>query len=127
MHHAVRSVLAVRTPTQGQLFKAAAAPPGTRVMPAAVADEVTTAMQGVVESGTGTLARQPFPVYGKTGTTDNFTDAWFTGCTRTVCITIWMGDTKPRELRDASGAPVYGGTVPAKLFAATFNDYRALQ
>ena len=117
MHHAVRSVLAVRTPAQGQLFKAAAAPPGTRVMPASIADEVTTAMQGVVESGTGMAARQPFPVYGKTGTTDNFTDAWFTGCTRTLCITVWMGDTKPHELRDASGAPVYGGTVPAKLFA----------
>jgi penicillin-binding protein 1A len=127
VHHAVRSVLAVRTPTQGQLFKAAASPPGNRVMPAHVADEVTSALQGVVDSGTGVLARQPFPVYGKTGTTDNFTDAWFTGCTRTLCITVWMGDDKPHELRDGSGAPVYGGTLPAKLFAATFADYRALQ
>ena len=127
LHHAVRSVLAVRTPTQGDLFKAAAAPPGTRVMPARVADEVTSAMQGVVDSGTGIAAQQPFPVYGKTGTTDNFTDAWFTGCTRTLCITVWMGYDKPRELKDASGHPVYGGTVPAKLFAATFADYRALQ
>jgi penicillin-binding protein 1A len=127
VHHDVRSVLAVRTPTQGELFRAAPAPPGTRVMPAKVADEVTSAMEGVVDSGTGILARQPFPVYGKTGTTDNFTDAWFTGCTRTLCITVWMGDNKPRELKDASGAPVYGGTVPAKLFAQTFEDFRALQ
>jgi penicillin-binding protein 1A len=127
VHHAVRSVLAVRTPAQGELFKAATSPPGTRVMPATVADEVTTAMQGVVDSGTGVLARQPFPVYGKTGTTDNFTDAWFTGCTRTLCITVWMGDNTPTELRDSAGAPVYGGTVPARLFASTFADYRALQ
>jgi penicillin-binding protein 1A len=127
VHHDVRSVLAVRTPTQGELFRAAPAPPGTRVMPAQVADEVTSAMEGVVNSGTGVLARQPFPVYGKTGTTDNFTDAWFTGCTRTLCITVWMGDNKPRELKDASGAPVYGGSTPAKLFAQTFADFRALQ
>jgi penicillin-binding protein 1A len=127
VHHATRAVLAVRTPAQGELFRAAAAPPGTRVMPAQVADEVTTAMQGVVDSGTGVAARQAFPVYGKTGTTDNFTDAWFTGCTRTVCVTVWMGDNTPRELRDSAGAPVFGGTVPASLFAATFEADRALQ
>jgi penicillin-binding protein 1A len=126
MHHPVRSVLSVRTPAQGQLFKAAATPAGTRVMPAPIANEVTTAMQAVVDSGTGAAARQPFPVYGKTGTTDNFRDAWFTGCTHTLCITVWMGYNKPRELRDANGALVYGGTVPANLFAQTFADYRAL-
>lgn len=126
IHEPVRSVLSVRTPTQGQLFKAAPSPHGKRVMPATVADEVTTAMQSVVDYGTGQLAKQPFPVYGKTGTTDNFTDAWFTGCTRTLCITVWMGYDKPHELKDASGAPVYGGTVPARLFAQTYTDYRAI-
>lgn len=124
-HHAVRSVLSIRTPEQGELFEAAPAPPGDRVMPRRVAEDVTRAMQGVVDVGTGRAARQPFPVYGKTGTTDNFTDAWFTGCTRTVCVTVWMGDNKPRELRDSTGAPVYGGTVPAMLFAQMFTDYRA--
>jgi membrane peptidoglycan carboxypeptidase len=87
---------------------------------------VTTAMQRVVDYGTGRLAKQPFPVYGKTGTTDNFTDAWFTGCTRTLCITVWMGYDKPRRLTDSAGAPVYGGTVPARLFAQTYTDYRAI-
>jgi penicillin-binding protein 1A len=125
VHHPVRSVLSVRNPGD-QLFKAAQSPAGTRVMPAQIADEVTTAMQGVVDSGTGGAARQPFPVYGKTGTTDNFYDAWFTGCTHTLCITVWMGYNKPRALKDASGAPVYGGTIPARLFARTYTDYRAL-
>jgi hypothetical protein len=37
-----------------------------------------------------------------------------------------MGDDKPRELKDAAGAPVYGGTVPARLFAQTYTDYRTL-
>jgi len=126
VHHAVRSILSVRTPDEGELFDASDTPAGTRVMPATVAGEVRTALAGVVSSGTGRAAAQPFPVYGKTGTTDGFRDAWFTGCTRTLCITVWMGDNKPRELTDASGAPVYGGTVPAKLFAQTYTDYRAL-
>jgi penicillin-binding protein 1A len=125
MHHAVRSLLSVRTPSQGQLFKAAPSPAGERAMPAQVADQVTTAMQGVVDVGTGQAAHQPFPVYGKTGTTDNFYDAWFTGCTHTLCITVWMGYDHPHELKDATGSPVYGGTVPARLFAQTYTDYRA--
>jgi penicillin-binding protein 1A len=125
MHHPVRSVLSVRIPGQ-QLFKASASPPGSRVMPAQVADQVTAAMLRVVEYGTGHAAVQPFPVYGKTGTTDNFRDAWFTGCTHTLCITVWMGYNKPRELTDAAGAPVYGGTIPAHIFAQTYTDYRAL-
>jgi penicillin-binding protein 1A len=109
------------------LFRATSSPPGTRVMPAGVASEVAAAMRGVVDSGTGSAARQPFPVYGKTGTTEHSTDAWFTGCTRTLCITVWMGDTKPRELRDSAGAPVLGGTLPAELFAATFAGYHGPQ
>ena len=96
VHHPVRSVLSVRTPTQGQLFRAAAQPAGDRVMPATIADEVTTAMRaGRRSTAPGHLARQPFPVYGKTGTTDDFTDAWFTGCTQTLCITVWMGYDRP--------------------------------
>jgi penicillin-binding protein 1A len=126
IHHAVRSVLSVRLDGQRPLFKAPPDPTGSRVMPTQIADEVTSAMQGVVDSGTGGAARQPFPVYGKTGTTDNFYDAWFTGCTRTICITVWMGYDKPHALKDSSGAPVYGGTIPARLFAQTFTDYRNL-
>jgi penicillin-binding protein 1A len=137
VHHPVRTVLSVRTPAQGQLFRASAKPEGERVMPAAIADEVTGAMGQVVQYGTGRAARQPFPVYGKTGTTDDFTNAWFTGCTKAVCITVWMGYDRPyrtihgkvvaHQLRDKYGAPVYGGTVPAEIFARIFSDYRSLQ
>jgi penicillin-binding protein 1A len=137
VHHPVRTVLSVRTPTEGELFQATSHPAGMRVMPATIADEVTSAMGEVVSYGTGTAARQPFPIYGKTGTTDDFTNAWFTGCTRAVCITVWMGYDKPyetvhgkvvaHELHDAYGAPVYGGTVPAEIFSRIFSDYRTLQ
>ncbi|HVX68274.1 MAG TPA: transglycosylase domain-containing protein [Mycobacteriales bacterium] len=137
VHHPVRTVLSVHTPAQGQLFRAASKPDGERVMPATVADEVTSAMGEVVQYGTGRAARQAFPVYGKTGTTDDFTNAWFAGCTRAICITVWMGYDKPyhrvhgqvvaRSLHNAYGAPVYGGTVPAQMFARILSNYRTLR
>jgi membrane peptidoglycan carboxypeptidase len=90
----------------------------------------------VVQYGTGRAARQPFPIYGKTGTTDDFTNAWFSGCSKALCITVWMGYDRPyhrvngqivaHQLRTSYGAPVYGGTLPAQMFARIFNDYRAL-
>lgn len=136
IHHPVRTVLSVRTPAQGELFRASSRPAGNRVMPATIADEVTSVMGDVVSYGTGAAARQPFPIYGKTGTTDDYTNAWFTGCTRAVCITVWMGYDRPyqrvhgqyvaHELRDAYGSPVFGGTVPAEIFSRIFSNYREL-
>jgi len=109
--------------------------PGTRVMPKKIADEVTKVMGDVVDHGTGTAARQPFPVYGKTGTTDHFLNAWFTGCTPTLCISVWMGydkeylhhGTVPHSMNDVEGqGQVFGGKLPAEIFAKMFSDYRTL-
>jgi penicillin-binding protein 1A len=136
VHHAPRSVLRVRSGLDGDLFKAAPQPRGNRAIPRSVADQVASVMQGVVDQGTGTAARQPFPVYGKTGTTDDFTNAWFTGCSRTLCIAVWMGYDKqylhngkvPHSMRNVEGqSEVFGGTLPAKIFAQTWDDYRTLQ
>src|SRR3954452_21799331 len=136
IHHSPRSVLRVRSAAQGDLFAAPARPRGNRVLPAHVASEVKSVMQGVVDSGTGTAARQPFAVYGKTGTTDDFTNAWFTGCSDTLCIAVWMGYDKqyvdhgrlPHSMKNVEGVPeVFGGTLPARIFAKTFDNYRTLQ
>ena len=135
VHHGPRSILRVHSGADGQLYSAPPKPHGDRVMPRSVADQVTGVMQQVVDSGTGTAARQPFPVYGKTGTTDDFTNAWFTGCTRTLCIAVWMGYEKqylhngkdPHRMILPGVGEVFGGTLPAKIFAQTWNDYRILQ
>ena len=112
------------------LYRPPAAPAGRRVMSAAVAGQVVEAMAGVVAQGTGTAAAQPFVVYGKTGTTNSFEDAWFTGCTispEPLCITVWMGYDHPRPMTDVEGVrPVFGGTLPAEIFARIWSDYRAL-
>src|SRR4051812_24050311 len=57
-----------------------------------VADEVTTALQQVVVRGTGTHARlADRPVAGKTGTGQEWRDAWFIGFTPDVVTAVWMG------------------------------------
>ena len=52
-----------------------------------------TLLQGVVKSGTGTRAsaRAIVPVAGKTGTTENYGDAWFVGWTRDYTVAVWVG------------------------------------
>jgi penicillin-binding protein 1A len=134
--HGPRSVLRVHSALDGNLFSASARPDGQRAIPRGVAEQVTSAMQGVVDSGTGVEARQPFPVFGKTGTTDDFTNAWFTGCTHTLCISVWMGYDRPylhhghvpHSMVNIEGEPeVFGGTLPARIFAQTWSGYRALQ
>jgi penicillin-binding protein 1A len=103
-----------------------------RVLPANIADDVTSAMKDVVDHGTGTAARQTFPVYGKTGTTDEATDAWFVGCVRApqyVCIATWMGYEDHQSMHDIAGQKglIFGGTLPAKIFARTFEILREIQ
>lgn len=135
VHHSPRSILNVRSRDDGNLYSAPTTADGNRVMPRSVADQVTEVMQQVVDQGTGTAARQPFPVYGKTGTTDDFTNAWFTGCTRTLCIAVWMGYEKqyfhngqqPHSMNLPGVGEVFGGTLPARIFAQTWDDYRTLQ
>ena len=49
-------------------------------------------LQGVVRSGTGWRARTlPAPIGGKTGTTNDFTDAWFIGFTPSLTVGVWVG------------------------------------
>jgi membrane peptidoglycan carboxypeptidase len=136
VHHVPNSLLLVQSAGDGNVFDNRHRGPGNRVMPKKVADAVTQVMGDVVDHGTGTEARQPFPVYGKTGTTDNFTNAWFTGCTPTLCISVWMGYDKeyvahgrvPHSMKNVEGQPeVFGGTLPAQIFAKTFSNFRALQ
>jgi penicillin-binding protein 1A len=67
----------------------------------------------VVSSGTGTAAnRGQWPVFGKTGTTNDSADVWFSGCTRQVCAATWVGHPEGRV--PMPGA--YGGTVAAPVW-----------
>jgi penicillin-binding protein 1A len=90
-----------------------------RVFPAKVG-QVTKDMLGlVVSAGTGRAAQvgDEF-VWGKTGTTENYGDAWFVGGNEDMTVAIWVGyadKLQPMEFEHAGG-PVAGGTFPAEIF-----------
>jgi 1A family penicillin-binding protein len=75
-----------------------------------VAFQMTTMLQDVVERGTGAAARSlgvRGPVAGKTGTTDDYHDAWFVGYSSSVVVGVWVGFDQPAAIgRDAYGARV---------------------
>ena len=58
-------------------------------------------MRGVVERGTGRGARRlEWPVGGKTGTMDEYTDAWFVGFDPEITVGVWVGYNEKRTLGD---------------------------
>lgn len=81
-------------------------PQGREVIDPAVALTLTDLLRGVVERGTGTAARAlERPVAGKTGTTNDFSNAWFVGYTPSVVAGVWIGHDRPRSLGpDETGA-----------------------
>lgn len=65
-----------------------------RVIPASLAFVVTNLMKGVIENGTGRRAIRSGlkrPAAGKTGTTDDYKDAWFVGYTSRLATGVWVG------------------------------------
>jgi penicillin-binding protein 1A len=80
---------------------------------------LTSMLQDVVESGTGQRAALPDrPVAGKTGTTENYGDAWFVGYTPQLVVAVWVGypNKLVPMLTEFGGQPVAGGTYPALIW-----------
>ncbi len=89
-----------------------------RVFPEEVAQQATDLLEGVVVGGTGTQAAIGEFAAGKTGTTENYGDAWFCGFTEDLTACVWVGypeGTKPM-LTEFGGQPVAGGTFPAQIW-----------
>jgi penicillin-binding protein 1A len=90
-----------------------------RVLTPTQADLVTYALEGVVTHGTGTAAALAGrPVAGKTGTAQNFQDAWFCGYTPQLATCVWVGFPQGEiPMHDIDGFPdVFGGSVPALIW-----------
>ena len=86
---------------------------------AALVDEL---LSNVVKEGTGRARSSPtaVPQAGKTGTTENYGDAWFVGFTPNLVAAVWVG--YPNKLvpmtTEYHGGPVAGGTYPALIWKA---------
>jgi penicillin-binding protein 1A len=88
------------------------------VYPQDYADIVNHALKQVIENGTGTAARIGRDAAGKTGTTDDYADAWFVGYTPRIGTAVWMGyaaDTN-RKMTNVHGIQVAGGTLPTRIW-----------
>jgi penicillin-binding protein 1A len=90
-----------------------------QVMDANNAAHLTSILQGVVEDGTGERAQLgDRPAAGKTGTTENYGDAWFVGYTPQLAVAVWVGypNRLTPMLTEFEGEEVAGGTYPALIW-----------
>ena len=102
---------------QGKVIERFASP-RRRVLERSQADVVNFVLRQVVERGTGTGAAIDEPVAGKTGTTQDFGDAWFVGYTPKLTAAVWMGypEGQSRAMVNVHGRRVNGGSFPAAIF-----------
>lgn len=119
MHCAPHGILEV-TDAQGEVLMRTQ-PECRRAIDGSVAALATDILAGVVERGTGrrngSIGR---PAAAKTGTTDEYTDAWYVGFTPQLSTAVWMGypDSTKRKLLNIHGLrQVFGGSLPAQIWA----------
>ena len=77
------------------------------------ANELTSMLMGVIARGTGTGANIGRPAAGKTGTTDNYQDAWFVGYVPDLVAGVWVGCDDNSRMGNMTG-----GTTPAAIWKA---------
>jgi penicillin-binding protein 1A len=92
-------------------------PKRKRVIPDWVAAEVTRILEENMTAGTGTGAYFGKTSAGKTGTTDNYADAWFCGFIPGLEATVWIGYPQGEiPMRSVHGISVSGPTFPATIW-----------
>jgi penicillin-binding protein 1A len=85
-----------------------------QVLDPMTAYQITSMMEGVVQRGTATVLRDiNKPVAGKTGTTNDWKDAWFVGFTPDLAVGVYIGYDKPRSLGQGNAAT--GGHLAAPI------------
>ncbi len=92
------------------LYRRGGSGPG-RVVRAGDVAAMNEMLAAAVRHGTGRKAAINRPVAGKTGTSQNFRDAWFIGFSADLIAGVWMGNDDGKPMRD-----VTGGGAPAKLW-----------
>lgn len=103
----------------------------TNVLGPATSEAMDSFLRSAVTSGTGTAAASVANARGKTGTTNDFKDAWFCGYTdELICIT-WVSNAtydpkRTPPYRYGSMAGVFGGEVCARMFAAALKPIQKL-
>jgi penicillin-binding protein 1A len=100
-------------------------PEPKRVLPEPVAYEVTKLLHDNITEGTGTAAYTGCAGQaGKTGTTDEYTDAWFSGYQPNLATAVWVGYPESNDVSMSSvhGITVFGGTFPAEIWHSLYSN-----
>jgi penicillin-binding protein 1A len=90
------------------------------VLDPGTAYQVVDMMKAVVDTGSGQRVREhgfTRPCAAKTGTSNNFMDAWFTGFTPALCTSVWIGFDRQARLADKHGVGITGGRGAAPIWA----------
>jgi penicillin-binding protein 1A len=96
-----------------------------RVLTEPVAWEVTRVLHDNITEGTGTAAYTGCAGQaGKTGTTDEYTDAWFAGYQPNLATAVWVGYPESNDVSMSSvhGITVFGGTFPAEIWHSLYSE-----
>ena len=97
--------------SRGKVLYSASRPRITKVLSTDTAAVMTAMLRTVIEHGTGMAANIGKPAAGKTGTTDDYKDAWFVGYTPSVVMGVWVGNDDNSKMGGLTG-----GTVPALIW-----------
>ena len=102
----------IRTPDGALLYERSGSGMG-RVVEAVHVGQMNHMLMQAIRSGTGKQANLGTrPAAGKTGTTQDFKDAWFVGYTRQLVTGVWIG----ADTGQTMGKGVTGGTLPAQVW-----------
>jgi penicillin-binding protein 1A len=122
VHHDPMAVTKVVFPN-GRVERPEQAQP-QRVLSRPVAWEVTRLLHDNITEGTGTAAYTGCAGQaGKTGTTDEYTDAWFSGYQPNLETAVWVGYPESNDISMSSvhGIIVFGGTFPAEIWHSLYS------
>jgi penicillin-binding protein 1A len=92
-----------------------------RVLDPGVADQVSAILEQAVQRGTGTAAQLDRPVAGKTGTGQDYRNAWFCGYVPQLATAVWVGYAGAEQLPmtpPRTAISVTGGSYPARIWQA---------
>ena len=128
LRHRPVAITRIVDPTKGEVIYEDRSEP-TRALQPGTAYIVTTALQQVVQRGTGYAANIGRPVAGKTGTAQEYRDAWFAGYTPDLSAAVWVGypegeiemkpscyTTTPCRPTRINQTGVTGGSYPAQIW-----------
>jgi penicillin-binding protein 1A len=98
-------------------------PKTTQAFSSREAGVLTSALEAVVQNGTGTAAAVGRPMAGKTGTTENYGNAWFIGYVPQLSTAVWVGYPQGDvPMTNVRGVSVTGGSLPARIFSGYMRE-----